>query len=137
MIDITVLIPKRGRDSWGEGHFGASRGKKRTHMGVDYCVAEDSVLISPITGHVTKLGYPYGDDLTYRYVEVKDHHGARHRFFYVEPDVEPGDVVFEGETELGTVQNIVRRYPVPRGMKNHIHYEIIDADGLYVNPENT
>ena len=130
---LTVKTPKRGSDTWGSGAFGASRGK-RNHMGIDYSAAEGSILCTPVTGHVTKLGYCYGDDLSYRYVQIKDQEGNRHRLFYVEPDVVVGDEVVEGD-EIGEVQNIVRRYPTPKGMKNHVHYEIIDTNELYVNPD--
>ncbi len=130
---ILIEPPERGRDSWGSGAFGASRGS-RTHVGIDYAVQPGSVLLSPVTGVVTKLGYPYGDDLSFRYVQVTDEDKNRHRFFYVEPGVKLGDEIFPATT-LGTVQDIVRRYPTPRGMKPHIHYEIIDANGLYVNPK--
>jgi murein DD-endopeptidase MepM/ murein hydrolase activator NlpD len=132
-VEIRVLVPERGTDSWGAGHFGASRGK-RIHVGIDYSAAAGSILLAPVSGHVTKLGYPYGDDLTYRYVQITDESGSRHRFFYVEPDVRLGYQVDIGEP-IGTVQNIVKRYPVPRGMKNHIHYEIKDENDLYVSPE--
>lgn len=104
-------------------------------MGQDYAAAAGSILLSPVQGLVTKLGYPYQDDLRFRYLEITN--GAyRHRFFYVEPDVVVGDVVDIG-TELGVVQNIVERYFVPRGMTNHIHYEIKNAAGEYVNPEES
>ena len=130
---LELKTPKRGKDTWGSGEFGASRGN-RSHMGVDYAAMPGSILCSPITGHVTKLGYTYGDDLSYRYIQIKDADGNRHRFYYVEPDVVLGDEVTQGD-EIGEVQDIVRRYSVPRGMKPHIHYEIIDRDNLYVNPE--
>jgi murein DD-endopeptidase MepM/ murein hydrolase activator NlpD len=133
-IEIEVLVPERGTDSWGSGHFGADRGK-RVHVGIDFCAPAGGILLSPVSGHVTKHGYPYGDDLTYRYVQVRDNDGLAHRFFYVEPIGELGRSVTAG-TPLGTVQDIVRRYSVPRGMKNHFHYEIKDQNGNKVNPEH-
>lgn len=103
-------------------------------MGEDFAAAPESILESPIKGHVSKLGYPYGDDLTYRYVEVTETKTRmRHRFFYVEPLVELGDKIKEGD-DLGIVQDVAKRYPIPRGMKPHIHYEIIDEDGIYIAP---
>ena len=130
---LKVKTPERGTDTWGSGLWGAPRGS-RLHMGVDYTAWPESILLSPVKGKVTKLGYPYGDDLSYRYVQVVDREGCRHRFFYVEPLVDVGDRVKVG-TELGIVQDIVKRYPVPKGMKPHVHYEIIDSNGNYMNPE--
>jgi len=130
---LTITTPTRGNDTWGSGDFGASRAG-RLHMGIDYAAMPGSILQSPVTGVVTKLGYCYGDDLSYRYVQVTTHDGARHRFFYIEPDVVLNSQVQEGY-ELGEVQDVTRRYQVPKGMKPHIHYEIIDKDKLYVSPE--
>ena len=132
MPAILVVVPERGRDSWGEGHFGASRGD-RTHMGIDYAAVPGSVLISPITGQVTKLGYPYADDLSYRYVQVTDSLGRKHRWFYIEPGVTVGETVIAEFSSLGTVQDIVKRYPTPHGMTPHFHYEVKDGTG-YVDP---
>ncbi|MAG24824.1 hypothetical protein CMI47_04520 [Candidatus Pacearchaeota archaeon] len=130
---LEVITPPRGKDTWGSGDFGASRGS-RLHMGVDYEAPAGATLLSPVHGIVTKHGYPYGDDLAYRYIQVLDPDGNRHRFYYVTPTAELREAVCEGDP-LGTVQNIVRRYPTPKGMKNHVHYEIIDADGNYKSPE--
>jgi murein DD-endopeptidase MepM/ murein hydrolase activator NlpD len=129
---LKVIAPERGTDAGGSGHYGASRGTRR-HNGQDFNVAPGSTVLSPVDGFITKLGYPYGDDLTYRYVQVQDDQGNRHRFFYVEPVVEIQDYIQVGEV-LGTAQNVARRYPVPKGMAPHVHYEIIDKDGIYINP---
>lgn len=130
---IKVRTPPRNFDECGEGHFGASRGS-RTHNGIDYAAAANSEVLSPIWGFVTKLGYPYGDDLTYRYVEIASN-GKRHRFFYVKPswDMEKGHEVQTGDV-IGQVQNIAKRY-APRHMVNHIHYEIKTLDGEFIDPE--
>ena len=119
-------------DEAGQGHFGADRGA-RTHRGVDFYLLPGAVLLSPVTGTITKVGYPYADDLSYRYVEVTLMSTAKHRFFYVEPEHDVGTVVQVG-TRLGTAQDIVKRYP-DIGMKNHVHYEIKTNEGTYVNPE--
>jgi len=131
-MQLMVRTPLRGTDPGGSGHFGASRGR-RLHMGVDFAAAPDSVLLSPVTGKVTKHGYPYSDDLSYRYIQIVDKNGWRHRFFYVDP-IPVLDSTVEVGDEIGKVQDISTRYPVPKGMKCHIHYEIIDKNGNYVEP---
>ena len=132
-LELLLQAPERGNDAWGAGHFGAPRGT-RLHVGVDYAALPGSRLLSPVHGTVTKLGYPYGDDLSFRYVEVTDTWGLRHRFFYVKPLVRIGERIEEGDV-LGEVQDIVSRYPDPPGMKPHFHYEIKDQHGDYLAPE--
>ena len=129
---LTIITPKRRPDGYGSGEFGSSRGE-RTHQGVDYSCYPDSNLLSPVTGRVTKLGFPYSDDMSYRYIEVTDGDLNRHRFFYVEPVADLGALVEPGQL-LGTVQDIAARYH-NKPMTGHVHYEIIDQHGEYRNPE--
>lgn len=117
----------------GGGWFGAPRGGTRTHRGIDYACYPATEILSPVRGVVTKVGYPYGDDLSFRYVEVTDDAGYRHRTFYIEPCVEVGDKVYDVDV-IGKAQAIVTRYP-GHGMKNHIHYEVISPDGQYIDPD--
>ncbi len=131
---ILAILPKRGTDDWGSGEFGASRGS-RLHNGRDYACYEFTVICSLTDGIVTKLGYPYGDDLSYRYVEITDNEGFRHRYFYVSPSVEVGEQCRRGDM-IGLSQNISKRYNDPKKgpMKNHMHYEIMNGS-RYIDPE--
>lgn len=130
-----LIKPKQRRsDKWGSGHFGASRGS-RTHNGIDFSCDPETEVFSHIYGEITKLGYPYGDDLSFRYVEIQDENGYYHRFFYVDPCVKVGDVVSFGQL-IGSTQKLNDRYP---GITEHFHYEVIQYQGkekLYFNPEN-
>ena len=118
-------------DPAGDGHYGAPRGFRK-HIGCDYCYQVGEAVSSPVSGEVTKLGYPYGDDLQWRYVEVTDAGGDRHRLFYVEPAVQVGDQVSEDDT-IGNAQDISLRYP-GQGMLAHVHYEILDTDNQPRDP---
>ena len=130
---IESVLPKRGTDDWGSGAFGANRGD-RTHKGIDYACYPATVILSPVSGECTKLGYPYADDLAFRYVQITDSEGWNHRFFYVEPSIDVGEPVQEMEI-IGTAQDIAGRYNEPNKiMRNHIHYEIL-VDGEPINPE--
>ena len=81
---MKVIAPVRDHDTFGSGLFGASRdGGKRTHSGIDFACYPGSIVLACSSGTVTKLGYPYGDDPHYRYVEVTDHDLRRFRYFYV------------------------------------------------------
>ena len=125
---ITSILPVRGNDAHGSGAWGASRGS-RTHKGIDFAAFPLTRICSPIDGECTKLGYPYGDDLSFQYVEVTDERGRQHRFFYLEPLVKVGDTIKTGQP-LGTVQDLERRY---HGITPHCHYEI-KRNGEYLNP---
>ncbi len=94
-------------------------------------------ILSPVFGVVTKLGFPYSDDHSFRYVEITDDLGERNRVFYIKPTVKKGDKVQADQTVIGIAQDISSRYrdPSKPPMKNHVHFEIIDADGNYINPE--
>jgi len=136
----TMTLEHRDADSWGNGSFGASRaGGKRSHKGIDYCADPGDEILSPATGQVTKLGYPYApkpsDKTTYRYVEITDYSGFRHRVFYIEPTVNTGLHVKEGDV-IGIQQDIAEKYSTPhKVMKNHCHYEILDLEDNPVDPE--
>lgn len=118
-------------DAAGDGRYGAPRGA-RTHKGIDFECLPGQVLVGGVSGNVTKHGYCYKDDLTWRYVQVTDFDGVRHRFFYVDPLVPVGEVVGP-ETAIGVAQDITRRYP-DQGMMPHVHYEVMNDSGDYFDP---
>jgi len=136
---ITVNPPMRN-DNQGLGHFGASRGH-RIHNGVDYAVAPEAAILSPVEGTVTKLGYPYangyggvtpnGDEPVYRYVEITSRDQKRHRLFYVRPLVQVSQGVTKGRA-VAVSMDVSERYP---GMTPHVHYEIMLPDGTFIDPE--
>jgi murein DD-endopeptidase MepM/ murein hydrolase activator NlpD len=115
--------PQRN-DAKGQGHFGARRGEG-THKGEDFEVEVGERIDSPAVGSVTKIGYTYTNDLSYRYVQVTDIDGNDHRMFYVAPTegLKVGDTVNKGDI-LGTSQDLSKRHG--KTMKQHVHYEILD-----------
>jgi murein DD-endopeptidase MepM/ murein hydrolase activator NlpD len=119
----------RGRDAQGSGEYGASRGN-RTHRGID--VAYQASAISP--GQVTKIGYPYNPadprKGRFRYVEITDELGYRVRYFYLDPTVKVNDWVKVGDP-IGYPQDLTKIYP---GVTPHIHFEIIDSRGDWIDP---
>lgn len=125
---MLIIPPVRKSDKWGQGHYGASRGK-RTHRGVDLACYPGSKILSPVTGVFTKYGFPYGDDLSYRYVQITDIDGRDHRFFYVDTHMSIGAEVQAGEY-IGKVQNLGGRY---EGITEHIHYEV-KHEGKHIDP---
>jgi murein DD-endopeptidase MepM/ murein hydrolase activator NlpD len=115
-------------DARGCGHFGASRGD-RQHNGVDLACMAGTLAGSPTDGMVSKIGYPYADDLSFRYVEIESQ-GYAFRVFYVDPLVSEGQQVKRGDI-LGSCQSLMQRYP---GITDHLHFEIKDERGDYVDP---
>ena len=119
----------RGCDELGCGSFGASRGTRK-HKGVDYKAKEGASVYSPIEGIITKHGYPYRDDLSYRYIQVENE-VYKIRLFYCELrwSFEVGDEVCEGDF-IGIVQDIASRYIDKGIMNNHVHVEIYENNNL-------
>jgi len=127
---IRIRPAIRGTDKWGSGAFGAPRGD-RTHRGEDYEASRGARVEAVRGGEVTKLGYAYPDDLSYRYVEITDLDGCAARYMYVLPLVELHTRVEQGQP-LGTVQSIARRYP---GILPHFHFEVRDGGGEIIPPQ--
>lgn len=129
-------LPLRGSDGFGYGHFGAPRSNGRTHNGTDFSCNPGDLILSPISGKITKKGVPHYNE-AYRYIQITDSAGLRHRVFYVQiiHDLfEMNAEVFEGDP-IGVAQNISKKYDTDnRKMINHIHYEIINTKGEPINP---
>lgn len=131
-MTLSVLPPTRNRDKHGAGYYGASRGKRK-HVGVDFAVEAESKICAFRRGIITKLGYAYADDLSFRYAEIKDSRGYYCRYFYCEPCVDVGDSIDMG-SHIGDSQDLRRRYP---GITPHLHFEVFSMEGTsrrYVDP---
>lgn len=121
----------RGRDNYGSGAYGASRGD-RTHQGIDFVAAPGMIALSTCDGIVSKLGYPYANHLEYRYVQITTSNNKDHRYFYVEPTVKVGESIKKGDP-IGIVQDLSIIYP--NGMTNHVHFEVKEK-GVYLDPRD-
>jgi murein DD-endopeptidase MepM/ murein hydrolase activator NlpD len=97
---------------------------------VDAVIPPGSLLKSPVSGRVTKLGYPYADDLSYKSIDITTDDNHRIRFFYVSPMVSMRQRVYVGQV-IGEVQDLTTRY---ENMHNHVHVEVI-IDGKHVDPD--
>lgn len=115
----------RGFDGHGEGRWGAPRGGRRTHRGIDFIVVEpgDNVVCPIENAHVVRISRPYigtsysglilkNDDLTIQ-------------MFYLDPlkDIVGRDV--KRGAVIGHAQDISLKYS---GMIPHIHLRIIDIN---------
>lgn len=130
---VKGVLPIRGEDKWGNGKYQAPRGDHK-HNGIDLSCLEGTVILSPVNGVVSKLGYPYNpsDEKKghMRYVEVISDGIYKHRFFYVLPSVDVGDTIKIGD-QLGVAQDIASIYPE---ITPHIHYEIKHEVAEFLDP---
>lgn len=124
---VQPLVPRKC-DSWGCGHFGASRdGGKRKHKGQDYLVTPGQIVYAPISGVVT-TGPAYASGLhpELRLIKITD--GATVvNIMYALPGT--GGYVAKGE-RIGTAQSLQSVY---KGIPDHIHVEVSIA-GVKVDP---
>lgn len=125
IVNPTGQAP-RGEDAYGEGAFKASRdGGSRAHAGVDYVADAGQAVLAPISGFVTRIGFPYSNNESLRYVEITNPAlRISARVFYVEAQVVVGQTVRLG-TPIGVAQTLQARYP--RGITDHVHLEVADA----------
>jgi murein DD-endopeptidase MepM/ murein hydrolase activator NlpD len=121
----------RTTDAFGSGGFGAVRDAgKRHHQGVDYVAAPGAPVHAPISGRISHLGFAYGGDKTYRYVEIANPNtGMVARVLYIDAAVVDGDEVVAGDV-IGAAQDLGARYP---GITNHVHVELRDATRTVVD----
>lgn len=120
----------RGNDPTGHGYYGAKRGKRK-HKGLDIVMKPNDEVTSFIDGYVTKIGYPYKNNLKFRYIEITNDVYVI-RIMYMSPkNMSIGDKVYIGDV-IGVAQDVAGYWN--SRMKNHIHIEI-KKHGLQTDPE--
>lgn len=127
---VNPLRPLRLRrcDSYGCGHFGASRDAgRRKHKGQDYLCTKNEPVYAPISGEIsTGSAYASGKYPDLRLVKITSGQTVVN-LMYVSPAktgrVEAGDIV-------GYAQSL---HGVYAGIPDHIHVEVKIA-GIHVDP---
>jgi len=124
MKSPTSILKLRESDAWGEGHFGAPRGD-HSHKGLDVCTEVGEAIFSPIDGKITKQGYTYADDLSYRYVRIEnDKYIVDLYYTKMRNNFKLNDEVCEGD-HVANAQDIAKRYSTKlKPMINHCHVQI-------------
>lgn len=129
---IQTIAPERQTDEHGSGAFGAAR-IGHTHKGIDYACSPGSILLSPVAGVVTRLGWPYSPDDQFkghfRLVEIKTPLGYLVRCLYVLPCVKAGSEISKGQ-KLGAIQDLTTVY---EGITPHVHIDV-KINGMYIDP---
>jgi len=131
---MITIAAQRTADKHGAGYFRAPRGNRK-HNGIDYACYPNSMIFAPIEGMITKVGYPYADDLRFRYLEIKNEDSLYCRVFYVEPIIGRGTRVTT-KSILGTSQKLGDRY---KDITEHCHIEfftLVDGERNYIDPED-
>jgi hypothetical protein len=138
---MMIIKPQlRAFDDFGAGEYGAPRGNHK-HRGNDWVCMPGSYITAIRGGAVTKLGYCYSENLTFRYVEVKTADlentplAIYCRYLYVEPTVKVGDWISRGDT-IGHAQDVAAYHMegTDKSMMPHIHVEtfrLVDGDREY------
>ena len=120
----------RGCDSQGCGSYGAGR-RYGSHQGADYEATPGQDVVAVTDGVITQVGYPYADDLSYRYVQIETSDGYLVRQLYTSPatGITNGANVSAGQS-IGNYQGLGSRYS---GITEHVHVDV-RHNGRLVNP---
>ncbi len=120
----------RGCDPRGCGGYGADR-SYGPHQGADYVATPGQNVVAVTDGIIDKIGYPYANDLSYRYTRITTPDGYVVRQLYVFPaaGISAGASVSSGQT-IGRSQGLGTRYP---GITEHVHVDI-RHNGQLINP---
>ena len=125
----------RKSDRYGSGEYGASRGR-RTHDGVDYIAQAEQTVVSPISGRVLKISWPYAsgvDANVLEGVEIQASDGTKCWVWYLKPSVNIiNQVVKAGVTVIGKAKTLSNRYS--KDITDHVHVRLQTRFGSSINP---
>lgn len=128
---ITKNNQLRTEDAHGKGHFHAPRDNgKRKHSGTDIVANPNEPIYSPISGLITRHPFPYGTDLRFKGIEIKNKDFVV-KIFYLNPTIIQGTSVKAGQI-IGYAQDLTKKY---KGIINHVHLEVKNTAGTLINPE--
>lgn len=152
--DLPPIVPPvknprvRGRDGYGEGHYGAGRTGKDgkplpPHKGIDFVTTPGETVYSPVAGIVENPFDPYRSDPSKRgklsAVPIRTDDGRVVEVLYVDPEavnLKKGDKVKIGDP-IGKAQDLSVMYPPKKDgkiMTNHVDIRVRDKNGIYVDP---
>jgi len=114
-------------DAFGDGNFGSPRGllpggAKKFHDGIDIIVVPGEDIVSPISGRVVKIDYPYAGHPEWMGLEIENLDLIA-EVWYIEPNPSlVNQQVIGGVTVIGRAQDISKKYS--RDMIPHIHFRL-------------
>lgn len=113
----------RKPDKWGQGHFGASRGK-RSHNGLDIEAKAKQEIVAPIDGKVIRKAYPYASDMRYTGLLIEGtgkYIDYTVKIFYIDPSAGVAGKTVQAGDKIGEAQDLTVKYT---GITNHVHIEV-------------
>lgn len=115
---------KMRNDSQGDGHFGASRGRRR-HNGIDIIVLPGSAVYCPIEGFMKRIAHPYPGRRNKKWLGCVIegtglYRGYEVKIFYMKPFL-IGEYVYPSDV-IGKAQAISDKYS--SAMIDHLHVEV-------------
>lgn len=119
----------RGKDTTGNGWYGAKRGYRK-HKGVDFVGVPGDNIYACESGRV-RVGNVYSGSTKMKLVEIKNKI-YKVQQMYVQPIVNTGDYVEVGQI-IGTLQDVAK-YHDSNKMKPHCHVSVWKY-GLLTDPE--
>ena len=124
----------RKSDHYGEGHFGASRGR-RTHDGTDYVAIAGQHVKAPISGKVVKISRPYASGVDAHIlsgVHIVASDGTQCWVWYMQPAANIVGKVVKAGDNIGIAKTLKNRYK--KGITDHVHVRIHGRFGKKINP---
>lgn len=124
----------RDCDPLGCGYYGAPRGTRK-HGGIDVVVKKGDNVLSPITGKITRHGYPYDGDSKYKLIEIVNS-TYKVKLMYCEPITPVGTEVVAGQV-IAKAQDISEKHG--SDMTPHVHVEVYKMQNgkwVLIDPTN-
>ena len=119
----------RKQDDFGSGTYLAKRGND-FHYAIDFICVPNQDILSPITGKIIRVAYPYANDKNYSGLVIENL-DLRIKLFYLKPLIETLKKNIKQGEKIGIAQDISKKYNKGKQkMIPHIHLEI-----ERINPE--
>lgn len=112
----------RDSDSWGSGHWGASRGGGKKHEGLDFICIPGQQTWMPINGIASRLAAPYANE-SYSGLLIESENIILIMFYFNPLKSIIGKYLEQGDL-IGVAQDISKRNPEKgkyKGMIPHLH----------------
>lgn len=130
------MINPTGRDirsdTWGDGHYGASRGARK-HEGVDYLAVPGQNIVAPVSGQLTRTVFPYRNNTNWMGCEIEGENCRIYLFYMIPDDDKIMTFVTEGDV-IGVAQDISKKYDSKMMPHVHLQFEAFNPELIIQMP---